>query len=139
MKMFEGRTAMVTGAGQNIGKEIALDFAKNGANVIVCDYNEESVPPEYGYYAMEYDALDSIWTAANELAEGEYSVVIETEFGFHSVMRAAVDSDHVEQNMESIAETYERAQFEKYLSKIQSSLTLEYTEYGMGLDLAAMS
>lgn len=42
MKLFEGRTAMVTGAGKNIGKEIALDFAKNGANVIVCDYNEEN-------------------------------------------------------------------------------------------------
>jgi NAD(P)-dependent dehydrogenase (short-subunit alcohol dehydrogenase family) len=42
MKLFEGRTAMVTGAGKNIGKEIALAFAKNGANVIVCDYNEEN-------------------------------------------------------------------------------------------------
>lgn len=42
MKLFEGRTAMVTGAGKNIGKEIALSFAKNGANVIVCDYNEEN-------------------------------------------------------------------------------------------------
>ena len=40
MKIFEGRTAMVTGAGKNIGKEIALSFARNGANVIVCDYNE---------------------------------------------------------------------------------------------------
>jgi NAD(P)-dependent dehydrogenase (short-subunit alcohol dehydrogenase family) len=42
MKLFEGRTAMVTGAGKNIGKEIALSFARNGANVIVCDYNEEN-------------------------------------------------------------------------------------------------
>ena len=42
MKLFEGRTAMVTGAGKNMGKEIALAFAKNGANVIVCDYNEEA-------------------------------------------------------------------------------------------------
>lgn len=39
---FEGRTAMVTGAGKNIGKEIALSFAREGANVIVCDYNEEN-------------------------------------------------------------------------------------------------
>ena len=28
---------MVTGAGKNIGKEIALSFAREGANVIVCD------------------------------------------------------------------------------------------------------
>ena len=42
MKIFEGRTAMVTGAGKNIGKEMALSFARNGANVIVCDYNEEA-------------------------------------------------------------------------------------------------
>ncbi len=42
MKMFEGKTVMVTGAGKNIGKEIALDFAKEGANVVVLDYDEET-------------------------------------------------------------------------------------------------
>jgi NAD(P)-dependent dehydrogenase (short-subunit alcohol dehydrogenase family) len=35
--LFEGRTSMVNGAGKNIGKEIALAFARNGANVIVCE------------------------------------------------------------------------------------------------------
>lgn len=42
MKQFEGRTAMITGAGKNIGREIALAFARQGANIIVCDYNEEA-------------------------------------------------------------------------------------------------
>ncbi len=42
MKRFVGKTAMVTGAGKNIGKEIALQFANEGANVIVCDYNKEN-------------------------------------------------------------------------------------------------
>lgn len=40
MSNLKGRTAMVTGAGKNIGKDVALAFAKEGANVIVCDYNE---------------------------------------------------------------------------------------------------
>lgn len=42
MKKFANKTAMVTGAGKNIGKEIALAFAREGANVVVCDLNEEN-------------------------------------------------------------------------------------------------
>lgn len=42
MKRFNGRTAMVTGAGKNIGREIALSFAREGANIVVCDLNEEN-------------------------------------------------------------------------------------------------
>ena len=42
MKRFENQVAMVTGAGRNIGKEIALAFVNEGAAVIVCDYNEEN-------------------------------------------------------------------------------------------------
>lgn len=53
MKRFEGRTAMVTGGGRNIGKQIALDFAKEGANVIVCDYNAENAKQT----AAEVEAL----------------------------------------------------------------------------------
>ena len=53
MKKLEGRTAMVTGAGKNIGKAIALAFAARGANVIVCDYNEENAKQT----AAEVEAL----------------------------------------------------------------------------------
>ena len=42
MRDLKGFTAMITGAGKNIGKDVALAFANEGANVIVCDYNEDN-------------------------------------------------------------------------------------------------
>ncbi len=37
MKLLEGKTAVVTGAARGIGKEIALRFAKEGANIAFTD------------------------------------------------------------------------------------------------------
>ena len=54
MKLFEGRTAMVTGAGKNIGREIALSFAKAGANVIVCDYNAQNAEETVKEIALSF-------------------------------------------------------------------------------------
>ena len=42
MTEIKNKVAMVTGAGANIGREIALSFARKGTAVIVCDYKEEN-------------------------------------------------------------------------------------------------
>jgi len=39
---LKDKVALVTGAGQGIGKEVALLFAREGAKVVVADYNEET-------------------------------------------------------------------------------------------------
>jgi NAD(P)-dependent dehydrogenase (short-subunit alcohol dehydrogenase family) len=42
--LLEGRVAVVTGAGQGIGKGIARRFVREGAKVVVAEYNEETGP-----------------------------------------------------------------------------------------------
>ena len=37
MKLLEGKTGIVTGAGRGIGRSIAIAFAKAGANVAFTD------------------------------------------------------------------------------------------------------
>ncbi len=42
MGLLENKVGVVTGAGQGIGRAIALSYAREGAKVMVADFNEES-------------------------------------------------------------------------------------------------
>ena len=40
--MLKGKTALITGASRGIGEAVAIEFAKNGANVIINYYNDKN-------------------------------------------------------------------------------------------------
>ena len=42
MSRFEGKTAFITGAASGIGKEIALEFAREGAKIAIADLNKSA-------------------------------------------------------------------------------------------------
>ncbi|MBN1522007.1 MAG: 3-oxoacyl-[acyl-carrier-protein] reductase [Candidatus Aureabacteria bacterium] len=79
MMDFSGRIALITGASQGIGKEIALKFAEKGADVALCDVQEEKVKEtadlcrEKGvtssYYICDVSSEESVRETVNKVLD----------------------------------------------------------------------
>ena len=124
--------------------EEALESLMNGADFIdvmreYSDYNEASMSPEHGYYTTEYEMPDYIWQTAAGLAEGEHSAIVESEYGYHLVMRCPKDAAYMEEIHGDIFSRYISAMYTKELYETMETLEIVYTDYGASLDLASVS
>ena len=43
MKLFKDKVAVITGAGSGIGRQLAINLAKENCNVVICDINKETI------------------------------------------------------------------------------------------------
>ena len=102
-------------------------------------YNEAEMSPEHGYYTTEYEMPEYIWQTAISLNDGEISEIIESEYGYHIVMRCEKDSEYMEEKREDITERYISAMYTKALYETIESLEVEYTSYGKRLKIDTIS
>jgi len=88
MKLLEGKTAIITGASRGIGKAIAIEFAKQGANVAFTDlfYNEQAIETEkeIASYGVKVKAYAS--DASNFADTDKVVAQIVEEFGAIDVL-----------------------------------------------------
>ena len=103
------------------------------------DYNASDLPPEHGYYTMKYDALDVVWDTAVTLAPGEYSVVVESAYGFHIIKRCEKDAAYMAANADAIFENYTYSKFYEIFEPFAASLEIKYTGYGESIDFVNLS
>ncbi len=57
MQRFEGKIALVTGAGGNVGRAVAAAFAAEGADLILADLNEKALHETQAGLGVGVDAL----------------------------------------------------------------------------------
>ena len=79
---LQGKTAIVTGAASGIGKEIALTFAREGANVAIADLNLEAATATAAEVkAAGHKALGVAMDVANEQAVDAGVAAVVKAFG----------------------------------------------------------
>lgn len=67
MKRLEDKVAIITGSGAGIGKEIARTYAKEGAKVVIADFNEAALTETVKEFTdVGYEAFGVIVNVAKE-------------------------------------------------------------------------
>ena len=88
MKMLEGKVAVITGAARGIGKEIAIKFASEGADIaftdLVIDENGKKTEEEIAAYGVKVKGYAS--NAADFAATEEVVGQIKADFGHIDIL-----------------------------------------------------
>ena len=130
MGLLENKTGVVTGAGQGIGRAIALSYAREGARVVVADFNEE----------MGNETVALIGGAGGEASfvhgdvsvEGSVKAMVEAALATYGRLDIACNSAAVSRGSGPIHE-FEREVFDQTLA-----MCLTNTWLCMKYEIAAM-
>lgn len=93
-RKLENKTALVTGSDSGIGRAIAIEFAKNGANVIVCYHsNEERAKDALKIVEEALTSADNGAEVSGKEKEGRRAILIRLDVS---------DEKDVEEKMEQV-------------------------------------
>ncbi len=130
MTLLENKVGIVTGAGQGIGRAIAMSYAREGARVVVADFNEESGAETVALINSE--GGDASFAAGDVSDEASVKAMVATALETYGRLDIACNSAAVSRGSGPIHE-FEREVFEQTLE-----MCLTNTWLCMKHEIAAM-
>lgn len=98
-------------------------------DALVEEYGEdENMDAQYGRYFTHGMFPDEFEEAALSLGEGELSGVIESDVGFHIILRMPIDDEYVEDNFETLRYYYLNRVFNEMLEERAGEFNAEYND-----------
>ena len=125
---LEGKTAIVTGAGSGFGAGIARIFAREGAQVMVADINEDAATA----VAEEIDGMAQVVDVANGASVAAMAEAARESWGRIDVLVNNAGITHLPKPMEEVTEE----EFDRVLAVNAKSVYLTAREIVPGMKAA---
>lgn len=96
-------------------------------------HSEDFSMPVDGYYFTHMEMIETFEKAAFALEDGEISPVVESEDGFHLILRLPKDEAYLQENFEDLKAQYQTSAFYRMIDARSASLRATETAYVRGL------
>lgn len=109
----------------------ALAEYKSGTDfdTLIGRYSEDFSMPSGGYYFTRAEMIDEFEAAAFALSDGDISDVVESEDGFHIILRLPKDAAYVSENFSDLKSQYQSATFYAKIEARANMLSATESEY----------
>ena len=110
-----------------------LERAKNGENFedLVKECSEDGMDPDTGYYFTTGQMVQEFEDKSFDLAEGEISDIVESQYGYHIIKKYAMDDEYIlsDETLRSAAEdSICEEVFRTALSEVADTLEVVYAD-----------
>ena len=115
--------------------EEALEKYLSGEDLatLIGRYSEDISMPADGYYFTHLEMIEEFETAAFALGDGEVSGVVESEDGFHIIVRLPKDEKYIQDNFSELKSQYQSSAFYKMIDARAEALRATESEFVRGL------